>query len=410
MNPNEIACQLFSCAAKAGNSEHKRAQFINLPDIVLQQANAIAEERYQPQPFTVFAVTDPKLREIFAPHFTDRLAQQWLVSHIEPWWNKRFIDDSYANRKNKGVQTAINRLQHFMRQPGHRWYCKLDIRAFFASIDRKVLLQLWHNTLPKLPYNIKTRNQLNQVTLAILHQNPTEPAPFRSGHRHLLAKIPPHKSLYHARLGIGMPIGSLTSQFFANVYLNELDQFIKHTLKIKGFLRYVDDFIILGDNPQTLNKQRKAIQHFLLTHLKLELHPNKTVMQRCNQGVDFLGSIVFPSHRLSRQRSVRALRRRLAWFNWLIYPKTARQVPRPPFGTWHRWLANHQVLLASGVPSPALLQRILATINSYYGVFSHANTYRLRKHIYEKELGPLKQFFLPDSAAYHHLKLKICAQ
>jgi RNA-directed DNA polymerase len=254
MTPNEIACQLFSCAAKAGNSEHKRAQFINLPDIVLQQANAIAEERYQPQPFTVFAVTDPKLREIFAPHFTDRLAQQWLVSHIEPWWNKHFIDDSYANRKNKGVQTAINRLQHFMRQPGHRWYCKLDIRAFFASIDRKVLLQLWYNTLPKLPYNIKTRNQLNQVTLAILQQNPTEPAPFRSGHRHLLAKIPPHKSLYHARPGIGMPIGSLTSQFFANVYLNELDQFIKHTLKIKGFLRYVDDFIILGDNPQTLNK------------------------------------------------------------------------------------------------------------------------------------------------------------
>jgi RNA-directed DNA polymerase len=227
---------------------------------------------------------------------------------------------------------------------------------------------------------------------------------------HLLAKIPPHKSLYHARPGIGMPIGSLTNQFFANVYLNELDQFIKHSLKIKGYLRYVDDFIILGDNPQTLNKQRKAIQHFLLTHLKLELHPNKTVMQRCNQGVDVLGSIVFPSHRLSRQRSVRALRRQLAWFNWLIYPKTARQVPRPPFGTWHRWSANHQALLASGVPSPALLQRILATINSYYGVFSHANTYRLRKHIYEKELGPLKQFFLPDSAAYHHLKLKICAQ
>lgn len=402
----EIARQLFACAADAGNSEHKRAHFIHLPEIVLAQAAAIAQGRYAPQPFTVFAVTDPKLREIFAPDFADRLVQQWLVRHIEPWWDRRFIDDSFANRKGKGTQAAIARLQGFMRQPGRRWYCKLDIRAFFPSIDRRITLDLWRQTLPKLPFEGAARQQLDQVASAIILQSPIEPLPVRSGDLALLKQIPPHKSLFHCAPGVGLPIGSLTSQFFANVYLNELDQFVKHTLKVRAYLRYVDDFVLLADDPATLMGWKLAIGDFLRTRLRLELHPDKTVLQRCTQGIDFLGSIVFPDHLLTRQRSVRALRRRIAWFKWLVFPLTGRPVPRPPMGSWQRWLANHQAFLAPGVPSPALLQRMLSTINSYYGVFGHSDTYRLRKHIYQKELGPLKRFFLPDGAAYHHLRIK----
>lgn len=401
-----IARELFACAFEAGNSEHRRANFIRLPEIVFARAQAIAEGRYQPQPFTVFAVTDPKLREIFAPAFGDRLVHQWLVRHVEPWWDKRFIDDSYANRKGKGVQAAIDRLQHFMRQPGHRWYCKLDIRAFFPSIDRHIVLALWREALPRLPHSAATRQRLDQVATAILLQNPVDPPPASSGARHLLARIPPHKSLYHAAPGKGMPIGSLTSQFFANVVLNELDQFVKHTLKIRGYLRYVDDFVLLGDDPGVLDAQRKAIDRFLRERLTLELHPDKTVLQRCTQGIDFLGSIVFPDHRLARQRSVRALRRRLAWFKWLVFPETERPVPQPPMGTWRRWLADHRAFLAPGHPAPALLQRMLSTLNSYYGIFIHADTWRLRKHIYEKELGPLRGFFLPDGASYRHLRIR----
>jgi hypothetical protein len=402
----DIARQLFGCAADAANSEHKRAWLIDLPRLVLAQAQAIAEERYQPQPFTVFAVTDPKVREIFAPAFTDRLVQQWLIRHIEPWWNQRFIDDSFANRKGKGTQAAIDRLQGFMRQPGHRWYCKLDIRAFFPSIDRRIVLALWQRALPRLPYSGAERRRLDQVATSILAQNPTDPPPTLSGNRHLLAQIPPHKSLFHTAPGVGMPIGSLTSQFFANVYLNELDQFVKHTLKVRGYLRYVDDFVLLADDAHTLMQWKAAIEGFLHERLRLELHPNKTVLQRSRQGIDFLGCIVYPGHRLTRQRSVRALRRRLAWFKGLVWPHTERHVPAPPMGVWQRWLANHQALRAPGVPSPALLQRMLATINSYYGVFSHADTWRLRKHIYHQELGPLKRFFLPDGPGYHHLQVK----
>jgi RNA-directed DNA polymerase len=354
----------------------------------------------------VFAVTDPKLREIFAPAFVDRLVHQWLIGHIEPWWDKRFIDDSFANRKGKGTQAAIDRLQGFMRQPGHGWYCKLDIRAFFPSIDRHILLSLWRKALPQLPVDAKLRQQLDQVASAILLQSPIHPPPHASGNRALLAQIPPHKSLYHAPAGVGLPIGSLTSQFFANVYLNELDQFVKHRLKVKAYLRYVDDFVLLGNDAASLNAQRLAIAAFLHQRLGLALHPDKTVLQRCNQGIDFLGSIVYPDHRLVRQRSVRALRHRLAWFKWFVFGHPQRAVAPLATGSWKRWLANHTAFAAPGVPSLALLQRMLSTLNSYYGVFKHADTYHLRKHIYQKELGPLKQFFLPDGPGYQHLRIK----
>lgn len=406
MNAADIARQLFACAAEAGNSEHKRAHFIRLPEIVLAQAAAIADGRYRPQPFTVFAVTDPKLREIFAPAFADRLVQQWLVRHIEPWWDKRFIDDSFANRKGKGTHAAIGRLQHFMRQPGHRWFCQLDIRAFFPSIDRRTLQQLWQDALPKLPWPVATRRQLDQVATAILTQSPLEPPPLRSGDLALLAQIPSHKSLLGAPLGVGLPIGSLTSQFFANVYLNELDQFVKHTLKVRAYVRYVDDFVLLADDLQTLLGRETGIERFLRDRLRLELHTGKVVLQRCAQGIDFLGCIVHPHHRLIRQRTVRALRRRIAWFCHLLAPADHPWATPPMKGEWRKWLASHPVRMADGSASPALLKRMLSTLNSYYGLFGHADTYGLRKHVYHHELGILRRYFLPADKDYASLTIR----
>jgi len=238
----------------------------------------------------------------------------------------------------------------------------------------------------------------------VLTQDPTSPAPYRSGDRGLLATIPPHKSLFHTPPGVGMPIGSLTSQFFANVYLNELDQFIKHTLRVPGYVRYVDDFVLLADDTQTLVRWQREVDAFLQTRLRLSLHPRKTVMQRASQGADFLGCIVFPHHRLPRARSLRALRRRLDWMRAVIFNTEPQRAP--PGGAWQRWLRNHSPLTAPGVPSAPMLNRMLATINSYYGVFCNADTWRLRKHVYHRELGELKRFFLPSGAGYECLKIK----
>lgn len=406
MTESDIARELFACAAQAGNSEHKRAQLIQLPQIVLAQAGAIARGEYVPQPFTVFAVTDPKLREIFAPAFADRLVQQWLVRHIEPWWERRFIDDSYANRKGRGTHAAVQRLQRFMRQPRHRWYCKLDIRSFFPCIDRQVLLGLWRDALPRLPVAPTLRRQLDQVASAIILQSPLEPPPVRSGDLALLASIPPHKSLFGGGASVGLPIGSLTSQFFANVYLNELDQFVKHQLKVRAYLRYVDDFVLLADEPATLLAWKAQIEAFLAARLRLQLHPRKVVLQRCAQGIDFLGNVVYPHHRLVRQRTVRALRRRIAWFCHLLAPAEHPWATPPLQGRWRLWLAANPVHAPDGSASAALLRRMLSTLNSYYGLLAHAQTYTLRKHIYHQELGMLRRYFLPADAAYSSLKLR----
>jgi hypothetical protein len=122
----------------------------------------------------------------------------------------------------------------------------MDIRSFFPSINRRTLLGWWQSELARLPHSDQTCGQLDAVARSIILQNPIIPTPVISGDVRLLRQIPPHKLLFYTQPGIGLPIGSLSSQFFSNVYLNPLDQFIKHQLKIKGYLRYVDDFIILG--------------------------------------------------------------------------------------------------------------------------------------------------------------------
>jgi len=155
-----------------------------------------------------------------------------------------------------------------------------------------------------------------------------------------------------------MPIGSLTSQFFANVYLNELDHYIKHTLKIKAYLRYVDDFIILGNNPESLMFQQRNISTFLNNHLHLQLPPQKNILQRSTQGANFLGNIVFSQHKLVRQRSVRALRRRLNFFQQLLTSKNnyLSKQPNHAIGTWSQWLKNNNAFTTAGLPSVALLK------------------------------------------------------
>jgi hypothetical protein len=405
MTETEIARQLYACVNQAGNSIDKRRYLIEISDIVHSLAHDLHTESYQPGRMTAFAVQDPKLREIFAPGFRDRLAQQWLVSIIVPTIERRWIDDCFSNRIGKGTHGAIGRLQRFMRMPGHSHYCQMDIRSFFPSINRHILLALWQAELPRLPYPEPTLCQVDAVARKIILQNPLDPKPALSGNIALLRRIPPHKSLFHARPNIGLPIGSLSSQFFSNVFLNPLDQFVKHQLKIRGYLRYVDDFIILGDCPRNLLEQMRLINQFLQDRLQLQLHPDKTVLQRVDQGANFLGYIVFPHYRYVRERTLRALRSRIYFFNYLLDPARYPHSSKPQRGTWMQWLALHQ-LTPPIKASPAVLKRMLATLNSYYGQLCHADTYHLRRKIYHEMLGPIKPYFLPSDSSYSQLHIK----
>lgn len=405
MTETEIACQLYACVNQAGNSIDKRRYMIEISGIVGSLAHDIYAESYQPGRMTAFAVQDPKLREIFAPGFRDRLAQQWLVSLINPAIERAWIDDCYSNRQYLGTHRAIGRLQHFMRMPAHTYFCQMDVRSFFPSISRPILLALWKTELARLPYPEQTLTQLDTVAQKIILQNPIFPKPTLSGNIALLKQIPPHKSLFHSQPDIGLPIGSLSSQFFSNVYLNPLDQYVKHQLKIRGYLRYVDDLIILGNEPKKLMAQMRQIDQFLADHLQLHLHPDKTVLQRADQGANFLGYIVFPHHRYVRERTLRALKSRIYFFNYLLDPANYPQGSKPQRGAWAQWLALHQ-LVPPVKTSPVILKRMLATLNSYYGQLVHADTYHLRRKIYHEMLGPIKRYFLPIDASYGSLRIK----
>ncbi len=188
-----------------------------------------------------------------------------------------------------------------------------------------------------------------------------------------------------------------TSQFFSNLYLNELDRFVKHKLKVPHYIRYVDDFVLLDSNPSRLHRLKLVIGEFLKDKLKLSLHPRKTVIQPIHRGCDFIGYIVRPHCLTVRPRTVKALLRRLAFFNHLLNPKDFPHFDPPPHNPW-----AHQVqrglLVPPIVPSLGLLQHMLQVVNSYYGTMAHADSYKLRRQIYLNHFHRLQDYFIAGNS------------
>lgn len=314
-----------------------------------------------------FVVRHPKIREIHAPHFADRVVHHWLVAQLETLYEPIFIHDSYANRAGKGSHAAVDRLQAFMRQRnGRGWFLQLDVHNFFNSIHRPTLYRC-------LDARIHPAKELRSLCHKLLAQPVQEwcadPA--------AAARVPPHKRLRNAPAGCGLPIGNLTSQFFANVYLNELDQFVKHSLKVKHYVRYVDDFVLLASDAATLRQWHAQIAQFLQDRLRLRLKDEHHLAPLA-QGVDFLGYDLRPSHRLVRRRVVAHCKGKLAlWAQ--RYVKT----------TTHAHTGAAMWLITAPPEAMAHLQHLLA---SYWGHFARAHSVRLR-HALVQRFGWLRALF-----------------
>lgn len=250
-----------------------------------------------------FVVKHPKTREIHAPDFADRVVHHLLVPRLERLWEPVFIHDSFANRTGKGSHAAVDRLQSFMRQRnGLGWFLQLDIHNFFNSIHRPTLYaqlkqRIVKCTGPKLPINHAVALQ------SLCHKLLAHPVQETMRNPLAAQQVPPHKRLCNAQPGCGLPIGNLTSQFFANVYLNALDQFVKHQLKVRHYVRYVDDFVLLADSPEQLQSWQAQIEEFLTTQLRLRIKA-EALLAPLGQGVDFLGYEVWATHRRVRRRVV----------------------------------------------------------------------------------------------------------
>ncbi|MGV8168491.1 MAG: reverse transcriptase domain-containing protein [Candidatus Nanoarchaeia archaeon] len=256
----------------------------NLKENLLQLRTELIMQTYQPKPLETFILRDPKTRKISKADFRDRVIHHAICNIIEPDIDKTFISDSYANRLGKGSLNAIKRFELFSKKVSKNnttacYVLKADIKHYFKTVKHKILLDI-------LRRNINDENIIWLINI-VLENHQTD------------------------KIGEGMPLGNLTSQFFANIYLNELDQYIKHELKAKHYIRYVDDFVIFSHNKEELEKYRQQIDIFLKRNLSLELHPEKTRIMNIKQGIPFLGIKIFPNHRALLSRNKRKFQNKL---------------------------------------------------------------------------------------------------
>lgn len=396
---------------------HKRGTFnalrfeARLLDQLCDLRDELVGRTYHPTTSICFVQRRPKLREIFAADFRDRVVHHLLVGHLEPIFERRFIHDSYACRQDKGVHAGVTRLRGFVNQvtangTQRSWYLKEDVAGFFMNIDKEVLYQLVCRAVQ--------RADVQWLARTLIFHDCTEDYHFK-GKRGLLQHIPPHKTLFKVPPGKGLPIGNLTSQFFANVYLNELDHFVKRTLRCRYYVRYCDDFILLGTSLELLTSWREAISIFLRDTLQLELNHSQHRLRPVADGIDFLGYIVRRRYVLVRRRVVNHLQERLDRFERQLSER--RRIPAAlparnsiaratldatlsglslspehtddgAVGRCHVSLqtaSNHtprtMVVTAWRYP-PHTMQLLRSVVASYFGHFRWADTRKLTAHLF----------------------------
>lgn len=255
----------------------------NLMGNIMALHGDLVARQYQHSAYEAFHISDPKPRHIHKASVRDRLLHHAIYRQLYPFFDKVFIADSYSCRDNKGTHKALSRFQDMARKVSRNntrtcWVLQCDIRKFFASIDQVVLLNILRQYIP------------DQDILTLL--------------RDII-------SSFQTTSGKGLPLGNLTSQLFVNVYMNEFDQFVKHRLRTKYYIRYADDFVLLSPNQSQLVEYITAIQSFLQDKLRLDLHPTKVHIRTLASGVDFLGWVHFPYHRTLRTATKHRMLRRI---------------------------------------------------------------------------------------------------
>lgn len=244
----------------------------------------LVKKVYKHGRYEAFSINDPKPRIIHKATVRDRVLHHAIYRILYPFFDKIFIYDSYSCRKYKGTHRAISRYESFISritQNGTKtaWSLKCDIRKFFASVDQPILMGI-------------LRKHLDSEDLILLLSNIVE-------------------SFCSTQKGKGLPLGNLTSQLLVNIYMNEFDQFMKHVLGEKYYIRYADDFVILNNDQGYLMERLAKIGDFLQDNLKLSLHPDKIILKTVQSGVDFLGWIVFPTHKILRTSTKRRMLHKL---------------------------------------------------------------------------------------------------
>jgi len=259
---------------ESGKRDRKDVQMfsLNLMDNIISLHNDLENFIYKHRKYQAFRINDPKPRSIHKASVRDRLLHHAVYRILYPFFDKIFVSDSFSCRNFKGTHNALNRFRSFTQKESENskktvWVLKCDIRKFFENIDHEILLEI-------LKKYISDKNIIWLLEKVIYS--------------------------FSAAPGRGLPLCNLTSQLFVNIYMNEFDQFAKHNLKAKYYIRYADDFVVLSQDKSWLEELLPKMGDFLEERLKLKIHPDKIFIKTLSSGVDFLGWVHFPDHRVLR--------------------------------------------------------------------------------------------------------------
>ena len=332
---------LLSAAKRARRGKKNRpdvlAFHMDLEANLLRLRDELGSGLYQPGAYRTFKITDPKPRVISAAPYRDRVVHHALCSVIEPVFERRFIYDSYANRKGKGSHAAIDRCTCLCRSNRTGYVLKCDVARYFPSIDHEIL----HGQIGR---SIKCRETLNLIGVILNAAGDDTTVPTYFDGDNLFTPF---------ERRIGVPIGNLTSQLIGNVYLNSFDHWMKETIQPAGYIRFVDDFLVFSESRSELFRVLGAIRD-QMSLLRLSLHPRKCQVTPMRCGVEFLGWHVFPDHRRIRRSTGVRFQRKLK-------------------------------LLSLGYRSGNIgREEVHASVMSWIGHLKHGDTWGLRASLFEQ--------------------------
>lgn len=375
--------QAYRCCRRSKRNTFNALAFeIDYESNLVKLCEEINNGTYQPGKSIAFIVNKPIKREIFASDFRDRVVHHLIINKLNCFFEKEFIYDSYACRISKGTHFGIWRINRFIRQCSQNYtkdcyILKLDIKGFFMHIDKNMLFERLETFILK-KYEEQDKNLVIDLCKKLIFNDPTKNCIIR-GKKENWQGLPLDKSLFHAPLNCGLPIGNLTSQVFANFYMNRFDHFIKHDLKIRFYGRYVDDFILVHPDKEHLKTLIFKIKDYLKLELRLTLHPKKIYIQHYAKGVKYLGAVIKPNR---------------------IY------IANRTKGNFYQTITKINDVFKNREINKQKLQNSLSSINSYLGLMSQYKTYYLRKKILTNQITPIFwKFFKLEKRGDKYLKV-----
>lgn len=360
---DELFQAYFDCRSNKRRTANAMAFEVDYESKLIQLLEDINTGNYYPGKSIAFIVNRPVKREIFAADFKDRIVHHLIINKLNLLFEKDFIRDSFACRVGKGTHHGIKRVDTFIKKCSKNYtedcfVLKLDIQAFFMNINRKLLFDKLHSYILD-KYHLPDQKIVIDLSRKIIFYSPADNCIIK-GLKSDWEGLPKSKSLFYTPKDCGLPIGNLTSQVFANFYLNSFDHFIKHDLKVRYYGRYVDDFVIVHNDKDYLKSIISEIKMFLSDKLFLSLHPDKIYLQHYSKGVKYLGAVIMPNR---------------------IY------IANRTKGNFYNSIIRHNQVAESHKPDRAELHQIQCSVNSYLGIMVHYKSYNIRKYYLIKYLN-----------------------